>query len=114
MRKTKNFHYLQVIPVKQPNKPDHLIRIVYAANQKQKLSKKSLNDHLLSGPNDVQDLVKLVLKFRSYFYVFNLDCSRMFNRYRLIESDQDFLRLFKIMKNETVCTSREICAFEIE
>ena len=55
---------------------------------------------MFTGPNNLQDLVKLVLRFRSYFYVFNLDISRMFMRFRLNETDQEYLRFFLIKKDQ--------------
>ena len=100
LKKREGYHYVQTFPVEQPNKISHPVRLVFAANQKQKLSNKSLNEHLFTGPNNLQDLVKLVLRFRSYFYVFNLDISRMFMRFRLNETDQEYLRFFLIKKDQ--------------
>ena len=95
----ENCHYIQTFAVEQPNKPTHPVRLVFAANQKMRGSGRSLNDHLLTGPNNLTDLIKLVLRFRLYPYVFNLDVSRMFFRTRVAKEDQDYLRFFAL-KNE--------------
>ena len=100
MKKENHHHYLQTFPVDQSHKPDHPVRVVFAANQKQKISNKSLNDHLLPGPNQIQDLVLMVLRFRSYFYVFGLDLTRMFLRFKLHEPQQDYLRFFLVKRNK--------------
>ena len=96
----KNCHYIQTFAVEQPNKPTHPVRLVFAANQKQKGSGKSLNEHLLTGPNNLTDLIKLVLQFRLYPYVFNLDVSRMFFRTKVAVEDRDYLRFFALKKEE--------------
>lgn len=98
----ENCHYIQTFGVEQPNKPTHPVRLVFAANQKQKVSKKSLNDHLLTGPNNLTDLIKIVLQFRLYPYVFNLDVSRMFFRTRVAVEDRDYLRFFALKKENNV------------
>jgi hypothetical protein len=96
----ENCHYIQTFAVEQPNKPTHPVRLVFAANQKQKGSQKSLNDHLLTGPNNLTDLIKLVLRFRLYPYVFNLDVSRMFFRTKVAREDRDYLRFFALKKED--------------
>ena len=63
-----------------------------------KMSKKTLNDHLLTGPNNLNDLVKLVLRVRLYPWIFLLDISRMYNRFKLHEEDRDYLRFFALKK----------------
>ena len=96
--KNECFHYIQTFPIQQPNKETHKVRLVFAANQKMKMSKKTLNDHLLTGPNNLNDLVKLVLRVRLYPWIFLLDISRMYNRFKLHEEDRDYLRFFALKK----------------
>ena len=100
LEKEDGFHYVQTFPVSQPGKLDHPVRIVFSANQKQKISKKSLNDHLLTGPCNIQDLVLMVVRFRTYFYVFGLDISRMFLRFKLHDDEQEYLRFFLVKKGK--------------
>ena len=94
--KTDCFHYIQTFPIVQPNKETHKVRLVFAANQKMKMSQKSLNEHLLQGPNNLNDLVKLVLKMRLYPWIFLLDISRMYNRFKLHVEDRDYMRFFAL------------------
>ena len=99
LRKSSGFHIIQTFPVKQVNKPEHSIRLVFAANQKMAKSKMSLNDHLYTGPCTLADLVSLVLRFRMYPYVLNLDISRMFHRTKVHHTDREFLRFFLIKRD---------------
>ena len=96
--KTDHFHYIQTFPIEQPNKETHKVRLVFAANQKMKESKKSLNDHLLQGPNNLNDLVKLVLRVRLYPWIFILDISRMYHRFKLQKVDREYLRFFALKR----------------
>ena len=96
--KTDCFHYIQTFPVEQPHKETHKVRLVFAANQKMKESKKSLNEYLLQGPNNLNDLVKLVLRVRMYPWIFIMDISRMYHRFKLQKEDRDYLRFFALKK----------------
>ena len=96
LQKKGQFHYIQTFPIEQPHKETHKVRLVFAANQKMKLSKKTLNDHLLQGPNNLNDLVKLVLRVRLYPWIFLLDISRMYHRFKLQKEDRDYLRFFAL------------------
>ena len=96
--KTECFHYIQTFPVEQPHKETHKVRLVFAANQKMKESKKSLNEYLLQGPNNLNDLVKLVLRVRMYPWIFIMDISRMYHRFKLQKEDRDYLRFFALKK----------------
>ena len=99
-RKLKGFHYIQSFPIAQPHKPTHPVRLVFAANQKMAKSNLSLNQHLYTGPNNLKDLVKLVLRFRMFPFVFNLDISRMFHRTKLNPEDSEYLRFFLVKKDD--------------
>ena len=100
LAKQDNYHYIQTFPVFRLAKTSHPARIVFAANQKQKISKQSLNDHLLQGPTYLKDLVHLILKCRLHPFIFQLDITKFFNRFKLIQDDQDFLRFFAIKKQD--------------
>ena len=92
LEKTENFHYIQSFPVEQSHKPSHPARLVFAANQQMKDSKKSLNQHLMQGPNHLQELVKILLRFRVYPVIFNMDVSKFFLRTLVAKEDNDYLR----------------------
>ena len=96
LEKTADFHYISTFPVVKEESQTHKVRLVFAANQKMAQSSKSLNDHLWTGPNQLQDLVHLLVKFRSSRYVLAMDISRMFFRFALGPEDQDFLRFFLV------------------
>ena len=127
LEKTENFHYIQSFPVEQSHKPSHPARLVFAANQQMKDSKKSLNQHLMQGPNHLQELVKILLRFRVYPVIFNMDVSKFFLRTLVAKEDNDYLRFFLIKRGENgqikleharclgypwgLCSSPFVCCF---
>ena len=99
MQKTENFHYIVTFPVIKPESLTHAVRLVFAANQKMPLSSRSLNDHLYTGPCELQDLVQLLVRFRATRHVLAMDISRMFFRFLLGPGDQDYLRFFLVSRD---------------
>ena len=55
--KTQNYHVIATLPVKQPQKVDHPVRICFQANQVCE-NGKSLNSCLFTGQDILQNLIK--------------------------------------------------------
>ena len=94
MQKTKNYHYIQTFPVWQPQSLSTPCRVVYQANAKMPISKKSINDHLFKGTNYLPEVPHQILKFRQNKIQAVTDISKMYNRLALQESEKDYLRIF--------------------
>ena len=77
-------------PVFNPNKPGKL-RVVFDAAAKYRGT--SLNDNLVSGPDLLNSLVGILLRFRRKRVGIMADCEAMFHQVRVRESDRDALRL---------------------
>ena len=69
------------------------MRIVFDASAKDKYGK-SLNLAIAKGPNLLQDLYTILLKFRMYKWAFSADISEMFLRISLAEKDQKYHRFY--------------------
>ena len=61
--RTKDAYYLPHFPVFKGQAPNRKIRPIMDATAKYK--GRCLNDHLLTGPNYMQDLSKVLLRFRA-------------------------------------------------
>ncbi|XP_038165126.1 uncharacterized protein LOC119799356 [Cyprinodon tularosa] len=70
-------------------KPDEL-RVVFDCSAKYKGT--SLNDHLLTGPDLMNNLNGVLLRFRLNSTAFMCDVEKMFYQFHVKESDQDYLR----------------------
>ena len=68
------------------------VRVVYDCSAKSSKSAKSLNDHLLSGPPVINDLVSLLMRFRTHKYAVIGDIEKAFLQIKLDEVDRDFTR----------------------
>ena len=53
-----------------------------------------INDYLLGGPNVMNKLANVLIKFRYHKYVLTCDISHMFLRVKVPEKDRKFLRFF--------------------
>ncbi len=69
------------------------MRVVFDASAKDKFGK-SLNTAIAKGPNLLQDLYTILLRFRMYKYAFSADISEMFLRVKLAEKDQKYHRFY--------------------
>ncbi|XP_036346985.1 uncharacterized protein LOC118756319, partial [Rhagoletis pomonella] len=76
----------------KPEKRTTKVRVVFNASRKSGTGN-SLNDILHTGPTLQPDLMLLVLKSRTYQYVFNGDVEKMYRQMLLHEEDQDCQRL---------------------
>ena len=79
--------------VKKDNKTTSL-RIVMDASCKANASSLSLNDCLYTGPNMIQSMTSLLLKFRKEKYGFSADVEKAFLNLTIKTLDRDALRFF--------------------
>lgn len=70
-------------------KPDKL-RVVFDCSAKYKGT--SLNDHLLTGPDMINNLNGVLLRFRLHSVALMCDIEKMFHQFHVSETDQDYLR----------------------
>ena len=81
--------YLPHHPVVNPNKPGKVRRVLNGAS---KFHGKSLNSCLLTGPDLLQDLLNVLLRFRQYQYAVSADIEGMFLQVGVPPPDQTCLR----------------------
>ena len=80
---------------KKPNK----VRVVFDTSAKYKND--SLNNHLLKGPDLINNLVSILIQFRLGKYAVTADIEQMFHQIKVKKSDQDALRfLWRFLKTE--------------
>jgi hypothetical protein len=69
------------------------LRLVFDAKAKDR-SGRSMNGAIKKGPNSLNDLFAILLRFNRYCYAFTADVSEMFLRIRLTESDKRYHRFW--------------------
>jgi len=84
--------------VLNPNKPGK-VRVVFDAASK--FDGVSLNDNLLTGPDLLNNLVGILLRFRSGKIGVMADVQQMFHQVRVYEEDRDSLRFLRRDLDET-------------
>ena len=87
--RSKREWYLPHHPVINPNKPGKARRVLNGAATFQK---QSLNSSLLTGPDLLQNLLSIILKFRQHAYAVSADIEGMFLQVGVPEPDQASLR----------------------
>lgn len=75
--------------VYHPKKPERL-RVVFDCSAKYKGS--SLNDHLLSGPDMINSLTGVLIRFCQHHIALMCDIEKMFHQFHVLENDRDYLR----------------------
>ena len=104
LKKTSNFHYICMSMVFRESETTP-VRPVFNANLEFGDEKTSFNKLLLEGPNLLQQLPQLMIKFRCHRFVALLDISKLYSRIRLSEKDADMQRFFwsnkKLLPTET-------------
>ncbi|KAI5724634.1 hypothetical protein M8J77_005284 [Diaphorina citri] len=85
-------HYLNFHPVITPQRETTKIRVVFCANTKLNKASRSLNDYLHTGPTMLEDLISLLIRFRTYPYVLVADIEKAFLQVCLNEKDKDVTR----------------------
>ena len=93
----ENRFYIPHHPVIRQDKDSSKVRLVL--NCAQKFGGTSLNDHIDSGSNPVQDLVGILLAFRTGEFTLTADVKEMFLQVRMRPEDSDFHRIL-VKKNE--------------
>lgn len=81
--------YIPHFGVYHPKKPDK-IRVVFDCSAKDRGL--CLNDHLLQGPDLVNSLLGVLLRFRGEKVAISCDVEKMFHQFRVTKTDRDFLR----------------------
>ena len=81
--------YLPHHPVLNPNKPGKVRRVLNGAA---KFHGASLNKSLLTGPDLLQNLIYVLLRFRQHPYAVSADIEGMFLQFGVLPSDQPSLR----------------------
>ncbi|XP_067950597.1 uncharacterized protein [Watersipora subatra] len=81
--------YIPHFGVYHPTKPDK-ISVVFDCSAK--FHNKSLNDHLLQGPDLLNSLIGVLHRFRKGKIAIMCDIQRMFHMFKVYESDRNFLR----------------------
>ncbi|XP_026012239.1 uncharacterized protein LOC113014739 [Astatotilapia calliptera] len=72
-----------------PKKPTKL-RVVFDCSAKHNGT--SLNDHLLQGPDLINNLTGILLRFRQHPIALMCDIEKMFHQFHVSERDRDYLR----------------------
>ena len=88
-KEPKNTWYLPHHAVTNPNKPGK-VRVVFDAAASYKGT--SLNDQLVTGPDLLNSLVVVIMRFRLHAVAMISDIEAMFFQVRVIEKDQPSLR----------------------
>ena len=86
-------NYIPYFPVVREERSSTKVRIVFdaAARNKEKIS---LNSQIEKGPNRLQDLFGILLRFRQYDIALTADISEMFLQCRLAEPDRKYHRFY--------------------
>ncbi len=81
--------YLPHHGIYHPKKPEKL-RVVFDCSAKHKGT--SLNEHLLSGPDMMNNLTGVLVRFRQHPIALMCDIEKMFHQFKVLKSDRDYLR----------------------
>ena len=85
-------YYIPTFMVIREDKTSTKYRLI--VNGKYEFNGKSINDFLLSGPNVMNKLSDVLVRFRYHKYVITCDVSNMFLRVHVPLKDQKYLRFF--------------------
>lgn len=85
-------YYMPHHPVIKESSSTTKLRVVFDASMKSR-SGISLNDIMTVGPVIQQDLISIVLRFRTYAYVFTADIVKMYRQIKLDSSQTDLQRI---------------------
>ena len=61
----------------------------------------SLNDNLLTGPNLINELLGVFIRFRRYEIAFSCDIEKMFHQFIVKEEDRRFLIFFMVERRRS-------------
>ena len=85
-------HYMPHFPVFKSDSATTKMRIVYDASARMSPKSPSLSDCLHTGPNLMQDLTDILLKFRTHKKAFSADIEKAFLQIELNSLDRDATR----------------------
>ena len=88
-QRSKTEWYLPHHPVINPNKPGKVRRVLNGAA---KFRGVSLNNSLLTGPDLLQKLIHVLIRFRQHEFAVSADIEGMFLQVGVLEKDQPCLR----------------------
>ena len=94
-------HYLPHRPVLRDEKETTKMRVVFDASCASPKDGYSLNDVLYQGPTMTQELIDILLRFRSYNYVMTADIEKAFLQISIASEHRNFVRFlwFKNINN---------------
>lgn len=87
-----------------PQKPDKL-RIVFDCSAK--YCGTSLNEHLLPGPDMINNLTGILIRFRQHPIALLCDIEKMFNQFHVQEEDRNYLRFLWWKDGDTTTQPQE-------
>ena len=87
-----NGFFIPTFMVVREDKSTTKFRLI--VNGKFEFEGRSINDYLLSGPNVMNRLADVLLRFRYHKYVLTCDIANMFLRVKVPEKDRKYLRFF--------------------
>ncbi|XP_018359703.1 PREDICTED: uncharacterized protein LOC108758956 [Trachymyrmex cornetzi] len=98
----KPSYFIPHQPVLRPESTSTKLRVVFDASAKTD-NGKSLNDTLLPGPNLQNNLLHLMLRFRTHLYTVNADIAMMFRQIMIAKEDRNLqLILWRCQESEPV------------
>lgn len=83
--------------VYHPRKPDQ-IRVVFDCSAV--FENESLNKHLLQGPDQLNSLIRVLIRFRKEEVAFTCDIEQMFHSFYVTPKDRNFLRFLWFENND--------------
>ena len=86
-------NYIPYFPVVRPDRTSTKVRVVFDAAAKNR-DKQSLNSQIEKGPNRLQDLFGILLRFRQYAIALTADILEMFLQCRLDPNDSRYHRFW--------------------
>ena len=84
-----NSWYIPHFGVYHPKKPNK-IRVVFDGAAK--VGGMCLNDHLLQGPDQLNSLIGILMRFRKEYVAVTCDIAKMFHQFRVSPEHRDYLR----------------------
>ena len=98
-----NVWYIPHFGVYHPKKPDK-IRVVFDGSAK--VGGMCLNDCLLQGPDQMNSLLGILMRFRKELVGVTCDIGRMFHQFRVSPEFRDYLRFLWFDKNGNIVSYR--------
>lgn len=89
--------YLPLFGVRHPRKPEQIRGVFDSSAVHEGIS---LNSLLMSGPDMVNSLLGILLRFRKDEVAITADIEQMFYRFRVDEDHRDFLRFYWYREND--------------